>query len=132
MGWIVWGAIVGWFLFLQVSARQHLIELTSLSMDEVRQVFGEQFGGRLWDTAAGGGRWTAQPKLRARPPTFSIDVGPSDGGGTEVEIWISHYETYAGAMFHSLLAWRKKRAFLRSLAERAESLHGARGSEPGL
>lgn len=114
MGWVVFFALVALFLALQVAARRHLITETSLSPGEIRGIFRKQFGSRLWDTADSGERWWARPKFRARSPEFAVEA-ERVGTTTEVEIWAERYHTYAGAMFHALLVWRKKRAFISAI-----------------
>ncbi|TDC62068.1 hypothetical protein E1200_27055 [Actinomadura sp. GC306] len=112
--------LVGWLIFIQVTARQQLEVATPLPPAAAREIVLESFG-FAWSQSHGLGTDNFRPRMRMHRPTISIDYEPAEGGGCFVQIWVSAYTKQAGLWLHAHLCWRKKRYVARRLM-RAETV----------
>jgi hypothetical protein len=92
----------------QIWARQQLDLALTCSRAEALEVVTGYFG-PVWTEVSGPGTFNYRPKLRMHAPTISIMVESSGIAGCRVSVWISHYKTKYGCMYHAGLMARKKR-----------------------
>jgi hypothetical protein len=78
--------------------------------------------GTTWTRVEGKGDDNFRPKLRVRAPVLSVSYAPNGAGGSEVDIWCSHFTKRYGLMHHAQLMWRKKRAVARLLTQNQSAL----------
>jgi hypothetical protein len=111
-------ALIGWAAFTQISARQQTSVSSPYDVATARARAAQCFGA-TWASVAGKGDLNFKPRMRARAPVISVSFGPSDRGGSEVDVWCSAFARRYGLLEHGQLVWRKKRALARALAEPA-------------
>lgn len=109
--------VIAWVSFTQVGGRQQLDVLSPHDVARTRQLVGSLFG-IAWSPVPGRGDDNFKPRLRAYAPTLSISYRPT-GGGTEVQIWCSEFQTKVLLMAHAQLMWRKKRSVASAIAQRS-------------
>jgi hypothetical protein len=122
---IVLLALVVWLIFTQTQARRQQQVSTLLGRTGVLQAVDEVFG-KTWKRVQGPGYVNLKPMLRAHAPMLSIDVETNDGGGSDVDIWMSAFSRRYGAVAHAQLIWRKKRQLASRLSNSVGSttFHG--------
>jgi hypothetical protein len=108
-------AVITWNVFVQVGARQQATISTSDDVASARRRVSAAFGA-TWARVEGKGDDNFRPKLRMRAPVLSVTYEPNGAGGSEVDIWCSHFNKKYGCMEHAQLMWRKKRAVARLLS----------------
>ncbi len=114
-------AFITWNVFVQVVARQQATISTSDDVVSARRTVSAVFG-PTWTRVEGNGDDNFRQKLRMRAPVLSVSYEPNGAGGSEVDIWCSHFKKRYGCMEHAQLMWRKKRAVARSLTQAQPAL----------
>jgi hypothetical protein len=114
-------AFITWNVFVQVSARQQTTISISGDVASARRAVYAAFS-PTWALVEGKGEDNFRPKLRMRAPVLSVSYEPNEAGGSEVDIWCSHFKKRYGCMEHAQLAWRKKHAVARSLTQAQPAL----------
>ena len=114
-------ALITWNVLVQVGARQQATISTSDDVASARRTVSAAFG-TTWTRVEGKGDDNFRPKLRVRAPVLSVSYEPNGAGGSEVDIWCSHFTKRYGLMHHAQLVWRKKRAVARLLTQDQSAL----------
>jgi len=109
-------AVIAWNVFVQVAARQQATISTSGDVASARRTVSAAFGS-TWARVEGKGDDNFRQKLRMRAPVLSVSYQSNRTGGTEVDIWCSHFKKRYGCMEHAQLMWRKQRAVARFLTQ---------------
>jgi len=113
-------SLIGWTVYVQISARQQVDVVTTLSEQDAAQEVLRYFG-VLWTQVPGRGHVNYRPKLRADAPTMSINFSPDGTAACVVSIWTSHWTKRYGLMSHAQLMWRKKRGLAARLASASDT-----------
>jgi hypothetical protein len=119
----------GWNIFVQLGARQQVSVPVPGDITAARQMVASCFG-ITWSQVDGKGVDNFQPRLRSGSPVLSVHYSPNRAGGTDVEIWCSHFRKRYGCMEHAQLMWRKKLAVSRTLARAAATIPQAAQHPP--
>jgi hypothetical protein len=114
-------AVTGWNIFVQLGARQQVSVPVPADITAARQMVASCFG-ITWSEVDGRGEDNFRPRLRSGGPVLSVGYSPNGAGGTDVEIWCSHFRKRYGCMEHAQLMWRKKVAVSRALARTTANL----------
>ncbi len=128
-------AVIAWNVLVQVSARQQATISTLADIASARRTVSAVFG-PTWTRVDGKGDDNFQPKLRMRAPVLSVSYQSNAAGGTEVDIWCSHFKKRYGCMEHAQLMWRKKLAVARFITRAQPTTpqptnHARQGPAPG-
>ncbi len=104
-----------WYGFVQSEARTLTSISTTMDSNEVADLIHRDMR-LVWAREPGPGTVNYRARARRRPPTISVDIAAGKNG-SEVQIWVSRYDSLLGLIGHAQLVWRTKRRLATKLAD---------------